>query len=126
MENKLQVKSHDKLIKLLKALFCSYLLTGILLLLLAFLLYQFRLKERQIDIGIIVIYVLSTFVGGFLSGKWMKVRKFLWGMLTGMLYFLLLFVVSFAVYKTIQQNGISLLTTFALCVGGGMIGGMIS
>ena len=115
-----------KAIWILKALLCSYFVTGILLLLLAFLLYQFGLDEGKITAGIMVIYVLSTLVGGFVAGKLAKTRRFLWGILIGVLYFLLLLLISFGIYRGIQEGTSQILITWLLCIGGGMIGGMIS
>lgn len=126
MEKNTLLKSNDKLSAVLKSLLCSYLLTGVLLLGLAFLLYQFHLKENQINIGITVIYVLSTLLGGFLCGKTLKVRKFMWGLGMGVLYFLFLIGISLGVYRELQQSTASFLLTLVLCAGGGMIGGMIS
>lgn len=57
---------------MLKALVASYLVTGLLLLLTAGLLYRFELSEGKVRIMIIVTYILSCFAGGFLSGKMMK------------------------------------------------------
>ena len=110
--------------RIVKALLASYLLTGGLLLLLAGLLYRFRLDEGKVQIGIILIYILSCFAGGFLAGKMMKSRKFLWGVLLGLLYFLVMTLVSLAVNRTLQDGTTSFLTTFLLCMGGGMLGGM--
>ena len=115
-----------KAIWILKALLCSYFVTGILLLLLTFLLYQFGLDEGKITAGIMVIYVLSTLVGGFVAGKLAKTRRFLWGILIGVLYFLLLLLISFGIYRGIQEGTSQFLITWLLCIGGGMIGGMIS
>ena len=56
-------------IRVLKALLCAYVLTGILLLLLTGLLYKWNLDEGKVTAGIIVIYVVSTFIGGFMIGK---------------------------------------------------------
>ena len=53
-------------------------------------------------------------------------RKFLWGLLTGILYFVLLLLISLGVYHSLQSEPVSLLTTFLLCAGGGMLGGMIA
>lgn len=110
--------------RIVKALLASYLLTGGLLLLLAGLLYRFRLDEGKVQIGIILIYILSCFAGGFLAGKMMKSRKFLWGVLLGLLYFLVMTLVTLAVNRTLQDGTTSFLTTFLLCMGGGMLGGM--
>ena len=82
-------------IQILKALLASYIVTGILLFILTFLLYKFNLDEQMVTAGIIVIYVLSTFAAGFIMGKLKKSRKFIWGLGMGFLYFLLLFGISF-------------------------------
>lgn len=111
---------------MLKSLLCAYIISGILLLLLAFLLYKLNLDEGKVAAGIIMIYVVSTFVGGFIVGKLAGVRKFLWGLTCGVLYFGLLLLVSLAVYRSLQGNGANVLTTFLLCAGGGMLGGMLS
>lgn len=111
-------------VRVVKALLVSYLLTGGLLLLLAGLLYRFRLDEGKIQIGIILIYIVSCFAGGFLAGKMMKSRKFLWGVLLGLLYFLIMTLVSLAVNRGLQDGTTSYFTTFFLCMGGGMLGGM--
>lgn len=111
-------------VRIVKVLLVSYLLTGGLLLLLAGLLYRFRLDEGKIQIGIILIYIVSCFAGGFLAGKMMKSRKFLWGVLLGLLYFLIMTLVSLAVNRGLQDGTTSYFTTFLLCMGGGMLGGM--
>ena len=104
----------------------SYIVTGILLMVLAFLLYKMDLDKAKVSAGIIVIYVVSAFVGGFLMGKMAKVKKFLWGLVIGAAYFLLLFLISFGVYHTVQGSVMNTLTAFLLCAGGGMLGGMLS
>lgn len=111
---------------LLKSLLFSYILTGGLLLLLALLLYKADLSQKVVSISIIVIYVLATFFAGFITGKKLKNRRFLWGALMGAAYFVVLVVISLAVNR---QPGIlsnSFVTTLILCCGGGMLGGMIS
>ena len=75
---------------MLKSLLCAYIISGLLLLLLTFLLYKFNINEGKVAAGIIMIYVVSTFVGGFIIGKLSGTRKFLWGLTCGILYFALL------------------------------------
>lgn len=113
-------------IRIMKALLVSYLVTGLLLLFIAELLYRFRLDEGRIQIGIIVTYILSCFTGGFLAGKMMKSRKFLWGVLLGLCYFLVMTLVSLAVNRELQSSSSGFITAFILCMGGGMLGGMLS
>lgn len=111
---------------ILKILLFMYIVTGILLVILAGLLYKMQLSEGVVSAGIVVIYVLSGFLGGFLSGKIMKTRKFLWGMVMGACYFLILTVGSIAFGHGIDMELSRFFTTLVLCIGSGMIGGMAS
>ena len=113
-------------VDMLKALLCAYIMTGILLLILTLLLYKAGLSEENINAGIILTYVISTFSGGFVIGKLTGARKFLWGLLLGVVYFLLLTLISLGIYHSLQSDLMNLTTTFLLCAGGGMLGGMIS
>lgn len=110
----------------LKALLCAYIVTGVLLLVLTLLLYKAGLSEENVNAGIILTYVISTFSGGFVIGKLARVRKFLWGLLLGVVYFVLLLLISLGIYHSLQSDLMNLATTFLLCAGGGMLGGMIS
>ena len=112
--------------QILKALLASYIVTGILLFAATFFLYKFEWDEQMVTAGIIVIYVVSTFVGGFILGKIRKARKFWWGLIMGVLYFALLFLISFGVYRNFDGNGTNVITTLLLCAGGGMLGGMLA
>lgn len=111
---------------LLKCLLFSYILTAALLMLLTFVLYKFGLTEQIVSVAIIAIYVAATFFAGFITGKKMQNRKFLWGLLMGGLYFLILVVVSFIVNRSPGELSNSFLTTVVLCASGGMLGGMLS
>lgn len=115
-----------KILWMVKALLCAYVVTGIMLLILTVLLYKLGLSEENVNAGIILIYVISTFSGGFVIGKFAKVRKFLWGLLAGVLYFILLLLISLGIYHSLQGEAAHLVTTFLLCSGGGMLGGMVS
>lgn len=116
----------QRALDMLKALLCSYIVTGILLLVLTLLLYKAGLSEENVNAGIILIYVISTFAGGFVMGKLSGRRRFLWGLLSGILYFILLLAISAGIYHSLTSDAGDLITTFALCAGGGMLGGMIS
>lgn len=109
-----------------KALLCAYIVTGILLLILTVLLYKLGLSEENVNAGITLTYVISTFSGGFVMGKLSGTRKFLWGLLTGVLYFVLLLLISLGIYHSVQGEISTLVTTFLLCAGGGMLGGMMA
>lgn len=116
----------SKLQAVIRGTFVSYVLTALFLTALAFLLYRFQLKESQISLGINLVYIVSCLAGGFLAGKAARQRRFLWGLFTGVFYFLILFFVSFAVSRELGSGSRELLTVFLMCVGSGTIGGMVS
>lgn len=124
MENVAAGKSKPAVI--LKALVVSYIVTALLLLLLALLLFKFELNESKVSIGVIVVYLLSSFIGGWLAGRGGGSRKFLWGLLIGAIYFVLLLLISMIAGHGIQTQAAQMVTTALLCVGGGMLGGMLS
>ena len=49
----------DAAVRLIKSLLAAYIVTGLLLLLLALLLYKLQLSESVVNIGIIAIYVAA-------------------------------------------------------------------
>lgn len=121
-----RIGNAGKAVWMLKSLLASYIVTGVLLLILSFVLYKFDLGEAKVTAGIVAIYVLATFVGGFIIGKLTKARRFVWGLALGIVYFALLLLISLGVYRTLQGTGVNIVTTFLLCAGGGMLGGMVS
>ena len=72
-----------KAIWFVKSLLCGYIVTGFLLLILALMLYKLGLSEQNVNAGIVLIYVISTFSAGFVLGKLAGKRKFLWGLFAG-------------------------------------------
>jgi putative membrane protein (TIGR04086 family) len=109
----------------LKCLLASYILTGLLLLVLALLLYKAGISRNVVSVCIIGIYVVSTFFAGYMVGKKMENKKFLWGLLMGVMYFVVLAIMSLIVNRSDAALGNSFFTTLALCCGGGMLGGML-
>ena len=69
---------------------------------------------------------MACFLTGFLLGKMMKTRKYLWGAAGGLLYFALLALISLAARQGFSGTPSSLLTTLLLCMAGGCFGGMLS
>ena len=107
---------------ILKSLLFSYAVTGAFLLFLAFLLFQFDLGEKPVSAGIVAVYILSCFSGGFMSGKILRKDKYLWGILVGAFYYLLLITVSFVVQGKWEMSLVHAVTTFFMCLGGGALG----
>ena len=111
---------------MLRSLLISYVLSGILLAALAFALYKFRLKEGQIRIGVNAVYIITCLVGGLIMGKSIRQRRFFWGLLTGLLYFLALFAASVLLRQGRVPDFSHVLPVLACCAAGGMAGGILS
>lgn len=104
-------------------LLMAALSAGLLLLLTAITFYA-ELGAETVTIAIRGIYVLSCLAGGLFAGKTMKEKKFLWGLGVGMLYFLLLMLVSLGVGERPWEIT-DILTALVLTAPAGMLGGML-
>lgn len=111
---------------ILKDLLFSYVVTGLLLFLLSFLMLKLEVSNKVLSGGIIVTYILSTFLGGFLFGKSASQKRFLWGLLIGALYFIILFLISILTGSFMGMEAARVFTVMLLCLFGGMLGGMVS
>lgn len=115
----------ERLVALLKCLLAAYLITGVLLAAVAGLLYKFSLGENVVDISIIVVYCISSLLAGLFFSKGAASRRFIWGMAAGAVYFLIICAVTFAVEGQLHLMSNSGITTFFICTGSGMLGGML-
>lgn len=116
---------YERIVALLKCLMAAYAITGILLVILAGLLYKVQLGEQAVEIGILVIYVLSALLAGLFYSKGAVNKRFIWGMIAGAVYFAVICMVSFLVENDFDFLSNSCVTTFFICIGSGMLGGML-
>lgn len=130
MDFKRKMKTRDAkenpLTVMFLAVFVMFVISGLLLLLLAAILYKMELGESVVKMGIVAIYVISGLLGGVVTGKMMRERKFVWGLLTGLLYFVILFAASAVMKGGFEMDLTKVLTTMILCGASGMAGGMVS
>ena len=121
-----QARKESMLIPVMVILVTMYIITGMLLLLLAFLMYKMDLGEPVVNGAIIAIYIIAGFLGGFLMGKKAGVKKYLWGLLMGALYYGVLLLVGVFLDQGIDAEPVGLLSTMVLCLLSATAGGMIS
>lgn len=114
------------IISSLKILLLCYIITAILLSCAAFVLLKLKLSDVPLQFLSYAIYMVVCFLGGFLAGKNVSQKRFLWGLAQGVLYFAVLLALSFAIQKQMYQNLAHMLTSLGLCALGGMAGGMLS
>jgi len=107
-------------------LLLAYLITIGGLLLLAFLLYKIPLADSAVNIGIIIIYIISTFLAAFICGRKMKQKKFIWGFLLGIAYFAVLFIISLITRQSLDTLNNNIITAFLICAASGTLGGMLA
>lgn len=107
-------------------LIISLCITALGIGILALLLYKLHLPLQAVSVVVIILYILATGVAGFLAGKKMQVHRFMWGLMMGCAYYLLLLLISYVYHGEGTVVAQSFLTTFLLCAGGGMLGGMLS
>jgi len=120
------VMKQTKGMVLVKGLFLSYVITGILLLLLALIMYKAQPANIVINAGVVFTYIFSAFVGGLAVGKETQEKRFMWGIVLGVLYFAIIFAVSILMKKDIISQLGSTITVFIMCGFSGMLGGMLS
>ena len=121
-----QANKQSMVIPVMVILVTMYIITGILLLLLAFLMYRMDLSEPVANGAIIANYIISGFLGGFLIGKKVGVKKYLWGFLMGALYYGVLFLVGLLLHQSVDVDAVHLISTMVLCLLSSTAGGMIS
>lgn len=110
----------------LRSLLFSYILSGILLVVISFALYKLRWKEGQVRVAVNAVYILSCLAGGYLMGKGFRRKRFFCGFLSGILYFAILFLVSFLLKRGITSSPTHLFTVMGICVASSTIGGTLS
>lgn len=120
------IRQNTKMFAVLKGLLFSYIITAFLLLLISLLMLKLDLSSMVISGGIILAYILSNFIGGFFVGKKAEQKKFLWGLVLGVFYFIILMIVSMAMNHAGALPMGNLLTAFLICGLSGMVGGMVS
>lgn len=124
MESGLQKK--EIMAAMLKVLLITYLVTSFFLLIFALLLYKVHPMKNYLSAGMIVIYLVSNFLGGLMLGKKMKHRRAVWGVICGISYFLVLCIVSMIMNQSISLNPASAGVALLTCMAGGCLGGMVS
>lgn len=114
-----------KAVKMVQSITVSYLLTAVMLLLLSFIMYKCKVSMSGANSGILASYVLSCLIGGFIFSGCLAQKKYLGGVLLGVVYFAVVYLVSAVWNQSIAAQMPGMLTAFLICVFSGMLGGMI-
>lgn len=101
---------------------CSLFMLGVLTLII----WKMDGGSNVLSVGVILIYILSNALGGFLVGKMMGQQKFFWGVVIGAAYFLVLLLIGIGLMETKINGNMQLVSGALVCVISGMLGGMIA
>lgn len=121
-----EFSKNTRVIYILEGLVFSYIITGLILLLISFLMLKLELSSVVFSGAINLAYITSTFIGGFFIGKRTEQKKFIWGLVVGVFYFVILMLVSLMMNRAGVLPLGSLFTVFIITSLSGMLGGMIS
>lgn len=110
----------------LKFIVIGYMLTALLLFVLAWFTYKLGLENKAVVWSVVAVYVLATAIGGFLLARREHNRRLIWGVIYGVCYFVVLFIVARIVNLNGDTDVYGLVRTMISCVAGGALGGAIS
>lgn len=116
----------NKIFAILKSLIAAYVVTAMLLLFVALLMQKLALADKQINLFVIMIYGISTIVGGFVFCKIKKRKRLLNGIILGCFYYIMLILVSALINKGFENDFAKNIISFVICIVGGVIGGIMS
>lgn len=98
------MSASQKFMGVVKGLILSYLLTIIMLFITAVVVYKVGISDKVLGILVVVIYIVATFAGGFVTGRKVREKRFV-----GMVYGLDLHIGRIdrvgAVYRFRRQRG---------------------
>ncbi len=116
----------QKMMCVVKGLLISYILTVVMLFIAAVVVYKTDISDGMLNAVIVAIYIVSTFIGGLITGKAVKERRFLWGAVYGILYISIALTISVILGNNPDSAVLPCVTRCIMCVAGGMLGAMLS
>lgn len=109
-----------------KALTVSFIISVACLVIISTLLSVVGMPLNYLAVTVVLTYILSNFVGGFRMGRGMGQKKYLWGLLLGLIYFIIIAIISMCVHSKEGIDMVSAGRTLMICMLSGMVGGMLS
>lgn len=108
-----------------KGLLISMVVTALLIVVMALLMYVMDIGSMGVKIGVHIIYVAAALTGGWVAGRTIGFKKFLWGLLAGFLYYLLVCIIAALSGEMAETEFAIQVVPVLFCLGSGMLGGML-
>ncbi len=103
-----------------------YLLSAVLLAILAAVLWKMHADSGVVSGTIVAVYVVVSFLGGFLIGGFRGKQKMFWGCAIGLCYFILLLLAGIWLMGTTISGNSWIFSGCMVCAVTGMLGGMLA
>lgn len=84
----------DKAVHMFFSVVLSYILTMLILLIIAFLMLKAGLGGTVVSVALVISWILPLFAGGFFMGRHVEHKRYLWGLTVGILYFIIYLLLS--------------------------------
>ena len=111
-------------LKILISLFIAFAISIILLLSFALLITYTDFGDKNLNLVILSINIISVIIAGSDAAKILKKNGWLWGMLMGFIYAFILNIIGLIIFKKnifTSRN----MTNFLICISSGAVGGII-
>ena len=103
----------------------SVMISAVGMVLASLIFYAVGEGQNRIRVSVYVVVVLAVLIGGIYAGHWIGYRRFLWGLALGAIYYITLCLIS-VVSGCMAAAGWQFCLPFVLlCLGSGMLGGML-
>lgn len=110
----------------LKETLIQMLISVVLIAISSFVVLRISPSDAVIKVIILAIYAIASFVGGYIMGKVMETRKYLWGMASGAVYIGIIILAAFVAKGSVNSGTIGIASGIITSLAGGTIGGMLS
>ncbi len=111
-------------LKILTSLFIAFAISIILLLSFALLITYTDFGDKNLNLVILSINIISVIIAGSDAAKILKKNGWLWGMLMGFIYAFILNIIGLIIFKKIIFTSRNM-TNFLICISSGAVGGII-
>lgn len=127
MEKKLgAVSGGMKIVRVMAAAWLiSVMISAVGMVLASLIFYAVGEGQNRICVSVYVVVVLAVLIGGIYAGHRIGYRRFLWGLALGDIYYVSLCLISVASGCMTAAGWQFCLPFVLLCLGSGMLGGML-
>lgn len=115
----------DTATAILKETLIQMMVSIILVAVMAFVMLKTSPSEAVLKAMVLIIYGISSFVGGMILGKVMNKRKFFWGAAAGAVYMGIILLAALIVSGNIGSSSVDMTVGIIVSIAAGTMGGML-